>query len=231
LSLVPLKLFFKNLLAPVLFDVNAINMKLKSAARRYTQTARAQSAEATAQRILDAFLERLMTDWFDEITLDRVAADAGVTVQTVLRRFDGKEGLLANAVKVLALQIRARRGAAAAGDIGSLVDGVIDDYEATGDAVIRLLALEPRHPALKEVLDFGRSEHRDWSSTAFGEALGKLNPAVRNRAIDALIVNTDVYTWKLLRRDMGRSGAETAATMKCLVEATIAEFTNPNRKR
>ena len=205
-------------------------MKLKSAPRRYTQTARAQSAEATAQRILDAFLERLMTEWFDEITLDRVAADAGVTVQTVLRRFDGKEGLLADAVKILALQIRARRGAAAAGDIGRLVDGVIHDYEATGDAVIRLLALEPRHPALKQVLDFGRSEHREWSSTGFAEALGKLSPAVRNRAIDALVVNTDVYTWKLLRRDMGHSAAETAAMMKCLVGATIAEFTTPNRK-
>jgi len=90
--------------------------------------------------------------------------------------------------------------------------------------------LEPRHPALKEVLDFGRSEHRDWSSTAFGEALSKLNLAVRNRALDALVVNTDVYTWKLLRRDMGRSTAETAGIMKCLVEATIAEFTKPNRK-
>jgi len=204
-------------------------MKLKPAARRYTQTARAQSAEDTARRILEAFLERLMTDWFDEITLDRVAADAGVTVQTVVRRFGGKEGLLTNAVKIMAVQIRARRGEAV-GDIGSVVEGIIDDYEATGDAVIRLLALEPRHPALKEVLDFGRSEHRDWSSTAFGEALSKLNLAVRNRALDALVVNTDVYTWKLLRRDMGRSTAETAAIMKCLVEATIGEFTKPNRK-
>src|SRR5215831_6662250 len=204
-------------------------MKCKSATRAYTQRVRAQSAEATAQRILNAFLARLMSQWFDEITLDRVAADAGVTVQTVVRRFGGKEGLLTNAVKIMAVQIRARRGDAA-GDIGSVVEGIIDDYEATGDAVIRLLALEPRQPVLKEVLDFGRSEHRDWSSNAFGEALGKLKPEVRNRALDVLVVNTDVYTWKLLRRDMGRSAAETAAIMKCLVEATIAEFTKPNRK-
>ena len=42
----------------------------------------------------------------------KILKDAGVTVQTVLRRFGGKEALLASAVKILAVQIRARRGAA-----------------------------------------------------------------------------------------------------------------------
>jgi AcrR family transcriptional regulator len=130
-----------------------VNMKLQTAPRRYTQTLRAQSAQATGKQILDAFLARLMTQWFDEITLDSIAEEAGVTVQTVLRRFGDKEGLLANAVKILAVQIRARRGTATA-DIDSLVHGLIEDYEATGDAVIRLLALEPRHRALKESTRF-----------------------------------------------------------------------------
>ena len=38
----------------------------------------ARLSEATGRRIVEAFLARLMTQWFDEITLDLVAADAGV---------------------------------------------------------------------------------------------------------------------------------------------------------
>jgi AcrR family transcriptional regulator len=211
----------------VLFDVNQINIKLKTSTRRYTQTARAQSAQDTAARIVEVFIARLMIQWFDEITLDRVAEDAGVTVQTVLRRFGGKEALLASAVKILAVQIRARRGAAS-GNIASLVHGLIQDYEATGDTVLRLLALEPRHPALKQVLDFGRNEHRQWASSAFDGALAKLDSSARSHALDALVVVTDVYTWKLLRRDMARGVAVTAALFNHLIHATIAEFTKSN---
>src|SRR5262249_2294307 len=105
------------------------------------------------------------------------------------------------------------------------VENLIGDYEKTGDAVIRLLALEPRHPALKTVLDFGRGEHQNWVSGVFTEALNKLDATDRQRALDALVTVTDVYTWKLLRRDMGRSVRATAATMKSLIKGTITEFT------
>lgn len=201
-------------------------MKSKSSTRRYSQRARAQAAEATVRRIVDAFLARLMTQWYDEITLDRVAEDAGVTVQTVVRRFGGKEGLLAKAVKTLADQINAQR-AAPPGDLRRAVDNLIGDYERTGDAVIRLLALESRHPAVQEVLDFGRREHLQWVSSVFAEPLSKLDAAARGRALDALVIVTGVYTWKLLRREMARSVAATAATMKQLIHATITEFSTP----
>lgn len=201
-------------------------MKSKPSTRRYSQSVRAQATEATARRIVDAFLARLMTQWYDEITLDRVAEDACVTVQTVVRRFGGKEGLLANAVKTLTDQINAQR-AASPGDLGRAVDNLIADYERTGDAVIRLLALESRHPAVQEVLDFGRREHLQWVSSVFAEPLSKLEAAARGRALDALVIVTGVYTWKLLRREMARSVAATAATMKQLIHATITEFSTP----
>jgi AcrR family transcriptional regulator len=198
-------------------------MKLRTATRHYTQRARAQSAESTAHRIVDAFLERLMKQWFDEITLDLVAKDAGVTVQTIVRRFGGKEGLLSNAVKTLGAQIVATR-ASPSGGLKRLVDNLIEDYEQTGDSVLRLLALEPRHPDLKQFLDFGRSEHRRWVSTAFSETFGKLSDTGRKGVLDALVIVTDVYTWKLLRRDMGRNVSATAATIQLLIQATITEF-------
>lgn len=202
-----------------------MKLKLPARSRRYKQTARAQAAQATAQHIVDAFLARLMKQWFDEITLDCVAQDAGVTVQTVVRRFGGKEGLLTEAVKIIEAQVKERR-AAPPGDIGRLVENLIEDYEQSGDAVIRLLALEPRHDVLKVFLDHGRSEHRTWVADSFSEQLGCLDASTRKRALDSLVIITDVYTWKLLRRDMGRSIAAATTTLKHLIHATIAGLTS-----
>jgi AcrR family transcriptional regulator len=200
------------------------NMKSSSGSRSYRQVARAQAAEDTGRRIVDAFLARLLAEWYDDITLDRVAADAAVTVQTVVRRFGGKEGLLASAVKVLAAQINAQR-ASPPGEVVHLVENLVADYERTGDAVIRLLALEPRHQALREALDLGRAEHRRWVSTAFAASLGQVasGPA-REGTIDALVVVTDVYTWKLLRRDAHRSAAETGETIRGLIQAVLSQL-------
>ena len=202
-------------------------MKSKSSRRGYSQVARAQAAEDTGRRVVEAFLARLLTDWYDEITLDRIAGDAGVTVQTVVRRFGGKDGLLASAVEVLAAEINAQR-AAPPGDIGRLVDNLVEDYERTGDTVIRLLALGPRHPAVKAVLDLGRGEHRLWASAAFAEPLGALD-ATRGRVRStALVVITDVYTWKLLRRDMARSVRGDCPDRGAgMILAAMAEFLTP----
>jgi len=216
------KSFSKLCLHPFHIGVNDTNMKVRTVTRRYAQSARAESTEATGQRIVEAFLARLLEQWLDEITLDQVAEDAGVTVQTVVRRFGGKEGLLASAVEVFAERVLAQR-AAPPGGIDRLVDNLLADYEKTGDGIIRLLALEGRHPAVEPVLELGRAEHRRWVSGAFGETLRKLEPPARQRALDVLVIVTDVYTWKLLRRDIGRGVRDTAATIRNLIQAVISQ--------
>lgn len=189
--------------------------------RAYVQRARAASAEATARRIVDAFLARLMTQWFDEITLERVAADAGVTVQTLVRRFGGKPGVLEEATRELAVRINARR-ATPPGNLEQMVKNLVADYEQTGDAIIRLLALEPRHAVLAETLAFGRAEHRRWVADVLATALDRLDATGRKRALDALVVVTDVYTWKLLRRDLARTVSAATATMTALARGAIS---------
>ncbi|HSU53943.1 MAG TPA: TetR/AcrR family transcriptional regulator [Candidatus Dormibacteraeota bacterium] len=201
---------------------------MKTVSRPYHQGARAESAEATGTRILQAFLNRLLKEWFDEITLDQVAEDAGVTVQTVIRRFGGKEGMLTQAVAIFADQINAQR-TSPPGDVELAVEKLIADYEKTGEAVLRLLALEARHSALKSVLELGRSEHRRWVSRAFDPILAKLTGTQQQRALDELVVVTDVYTWKLLRRDMGRSIRSTAGTMKDLISSIIQNLNEPRK--
>lgn len=175
------------------------------------------------KRIVDAFLARLMAQWFDEITLDQIAADANTTVQTVVRQFSGKEGLLEAAIAQFGAQVNARRECEP-GDIDAMVGALFKDYEESGDAVIRLLALEPRHPSLKPVMDYGRAEHRRWVEAATAPYLARQSSEARRHMSDALVMATDVYAWQLVRRDMGRPIPASRALIATIVRGILSEF-------
>lgn len=182
-------------------------MKKETAAkppRDYQQTARAEAAEASTRRIIEAFLKRAETEWFDKIKLDDIAADAGVTVQTVVRKFGSKMGLLEVAHKHMGESVAVRR-VVIPGDLDSAIDALTRDYEEAGPLVLRLLDQEQMHPVLKPTLEVGRQGHRDWLKETFAERLKPLTPARRQATLDALVVAADIYVWKLIRLDMGRS--------------------------
>ncbi len=191
-------------------------MKSANAKREYRQSARAEAAEATARRIGEAFARRLETSWFDEIRLEDVAADAGVSVPTIVRRFGGKEGLLEATYKGLGDEIEDVRKVAP-GDVEAAVRAVAADYERTGDLVIRTLAQEDRYGAFRFATDLGRKSHRQWVAQAFAPQLERASDA--EATLDRLVIATDVYVWKLMRRDMGRP----LSTYKKTVVRLIAE--------
>ncbi len=188
--------------------------------RPYRQTARAAAAEATAERIVQAFRARLEHQWFDEIRLEDVAGDAGVTVQTIIRRFGGKEALLAATSDQTAVEVMQTRGHPV-GDPAAVIRAVIADYESVGDFIMRVLAQEERYPALRLQGDRGRVEHRAWIAAAFAPWLEDLDPEVARKRLDALVVATDLYVWKLIRRDMQRPVEELEAVMARLVDAAL----------
>lgn len=170
--------------------------------RSYRQNARAEAAEATGERILDGLIQRLRHLSFNsEITLDMIAGDAGVTVQTVVRRFGGKDGALMAARERLQQEISARRSVEP-GDIDAAIAALADDYEILGDLILHLLEQEKRNPAIAEVLASGRAGHRAWVTMTLAPSL---SASLNGGTLDALTVATDVYVWKLVRRDMGRS--------------------------
>lgn len=195
-------------------------MNVTAARRVYRQSARAEASEATANRILDAFAADLRQRWFDEIRLDDVARAAGVTVQTVIRRFGGKEGLLDATHERLGVQIRQRREVAPGDAIGA-VASTVEDYEEIGDLILRTLAQEDRYPAVRAMTDIGRAQHREWIGRAFEPWLEPMTPDARRRAHDALVVAADIYVWKLIRRDMGRPVGEYRALMEKMCVAAI----------
>ncbi len=192
---------------------------MKSAAQRrpYRMVARAQSAARTGERILDAAAEVFFERPTANISLEEVARRAGVTVQTVIRRFEGREGLLAAAAARETEKVRREREAEP-GDLRGSVRALVGHYERTGDTVLRMLVEEARSPALTEAADRGRRMHREWCEAMFAPALERLNGAQRERRLAQLVAVCDVYTWMLLRRRCGLSRRQTELAMCELIE-------------
>lgn len=176
--------------------------------REYKMTSRAAAIEETGTRILDAAVE-VFSESFD-LPLREVAERAGVSEQTVIRRFGGKQSLLEAASRRESERIAAQRDEAPVGDTAGALRVLMDHYEEHGEQVLRMLANEDRFDALGEILNNGRKMHEEWCARVFGPTLDQLEPEIRSRRLSQLIAATDVYTWKILRRDrrMGRDQVE-----------------------
>lgn len=187
--------------------------------RPYRQTVRAAAAEDLRRRVMQAFYGLMLERWLDDVTLDDVAAIAGTTRRTVIRMFGGKDGLLAAVLEFL-LHAGAipRMEMPADAPLSVSIAGVVDHYEQSGDFVLRLLAQEERQPLLHPQIERGRRMHRAWVAERF---LGGFegDAKARETLVTELVVATDVYTWKLLRRDRGHAPDEVAEIMKAMIVA------------
>ena len=191
--------------------------------RAYTMTARAQSAAQTGERILDAAVALFWEGPTDRLALDDVAARAGVSTQTVIRRFGGKEGLLVAAVQRESQRVGAQRATAPVGDVTGAVRVLVDHYEEMGDQVLVMLAAEPNVPGLAPIVDHGREVHREWCRRVFAPALAARSGVDRARLLAQLAAVCDVQTWKLLRRDGGLSRRQVERALVELLEPLMEE--------
>lgn len=172
--------------------------------RPYDMRARAETAERTRERILQATIEAGDDKPIAAIVLPDVAQRAGVTVQTVLRQFGSREGLLDAAADYAVTRVGDER-VTPPGDVEAAVRVLFDHYEKRGDSVMRLLAQESWDDRARKVTDAGRSLHREWVVGVFEPLLVNRGRRDQDQLLDLLVVSTDVYTWKLLRRDRGLS--------------------------
>ena len=153
--------------------------------RAYVMRARAESVEQTRARIVRAAVDVVTDTMSLDVGLAEVAERAGTSVQTILRHFGSREGLL----------------------------------QAAGDWVLAMLAREGRDQVIREMTDGGRQLHRDWVAASFAPQLAARPAGQAAVLADLLVVATDVYTWKLLRRDGGLSVAAVEQRMLTLVSA------------
>jgi AcrR family transcriptional regulator len=183
--------------------------------RAYTMDNRAAGAAATRERIARAAGALFLEHAYEDVTLAQIAKAAGVSHQTVLNHFESKEGVVLGVAEIFKSETLSARYDAAPGDVPAAVRALVGDYERMGDANFRWAASE-RLDLLADLLDEARRSHQGWIVSLFGDRL-PTSPAARRRAVQALHAATDVYTWKLLRRDLGLSRRETEKTITDLV--------------
>ncbi|MGO4592728.1 TetR/AcrR family transcriptional regulator [Leifsonia sp. 2TAF2] len=212
-----------------------------SAKREYRMSARAASAGATAERIIDAMLARFATTPYEHIRLDDVAADAGVTVQTLIRRFGGKGPLMVAVVdRELGRIVAAREsahgaavrespdgasaGAGAAGTIAALVA----HYEVYGALILKMYSEAPLVPGLDERAARGRAYHVDWCRRTFERYLDRgLDDETRSIRLAQIVVICDATAWRILRFDGKLTPAETERAVADLLRPLLAAAPTP----
>lgn len=189
--------------------------------RRYRMVARADAAAATRRSIADAWLALFSELHYDEITLEAVAERAGVTVPTVIRHFGSKDELFVAVARDVADHEATRRAATPVGDIPKAVRALAEHYERIGDVVLRLLAQEDRFPAMREVADGGRRIHYEWVDRAFGPLLERASSSERRYLRAEVVAVTDIYVWKVLRRDLGLGRGQVQTAIAEMVGALV----------
>lgn len=184
--------------------------------RTYTMTTRAAAVQKTRDRILAAMFTLGTQRLFTDISLEDVAAEAGVSVQTVLRQFGSRSGLIEANIEYAIGQVTEER-TAPVGDPEAAVRVICEHYESRGDIALLMLAQETSDPQVGVLTERGRVMHRRWVAEVFAPfAHGD------DALVDLLVVATDVYTWKLMRRDRGLSRNETEHRINSLVGAILA---------
>ena len=74
-------------------------------------------------------------------------------------------------------------------------------------------------PEVRRGVEKGRRYHQAWVRRVFEPLLGDLSPAERELRLAQLVVATDIYSWKILRRDLGLA---TATVERCLLQMIVA---------
>lgn len=183
--------------------------------RTYTMGARAEAVAETRQRIVDALFELGRERMLPDISLDEVAAAAGVSVQTILRHFQSRAGLTEATMDHAIARVSEER-AAPVGDVDKAVAVIVEHYEDRGRTALLMLAQESSDLQVAELTRRGRVMHRTWVTDVFAPFIGPRDPL-----IDLLVVATDVYTWKLLRIDRRYSRARTEQLIHRMVTSLL----------
>lgn len=184
--------------------------------------ARAASAEDTRRRILVAARDIGLETMSVEIMLRDVAERAGVSVQTVLRHFGTRDGLFAATVQFATSDFAGQRGSPPIGGPSAVVGALYDEYERTGDFMVRMLGQEFSNADVGRLTEQGRQMHHGWVRTAFGPQLASFPAQRRDEIADLLVVATDLYTWKVLRRDRALSQRDAEQRTRTLIAAVLA---------
>ena len=208
----------------IVIDMNKINVyigDMNSGKTHYNNKNRNKKAEENKIGIIKAVGRLWMQYPINEITLEMIAQDAGVTTRTILRKFGSKENLVAESLSYDPAGISAERDNVKVGDIDDLLRTLLSNYENMGEAAIRTIFLEPGFEIARKIGEQGRKQHRAWCIKVFAPYLPDRKSKEFEIQLNSFIAVTEIYLWKLLRKDQKLSKAKTFTIFKNMVEGVV----------
>ena len=197
------------------------------AARTYRSELRAQQAEATRDRILDA-TGRVMAGGVAFVSIPDVAREAGVSVPTVYRHFATKRDLF-GAVYAYAVRRSGLNELVMPRSMDELLSGLQAYFERT-DSFSDLDRAAMASPAAQEVRRINMPER----VALFGRMADTIEPkpskSDRDRIARLLVILTASSSVRLWRDQLGSSVEEAADDVDWAIHALIASATSRKRR-
>ena len=194
---------------------------MKSQRSTYNNTNRQLKAEETKLSIIKAWGRLWAKYSINEITLEMIAEEADVTTRTILRKFGSKEGLMIDSLSYDPAEISNQRDLAKPGDIDDILNTLLSSYEQMGDAAIRTINLESELEIARKIGKKGRIQHRNWCIKVFAPYLPDPKSPDYEINLTSFIAVTEIYLWKLMRRDLKYSKNRTFSVFKNMIEGVI----------
>ena len=194
--------------------------------RAYRSALRAEQAEATRARILDATI-RVIAGGLAYVSIPAVAREAGVSVPTVYRHFATKRELLAavypHSVRGSGLDdlVRPR-------SMDDLLGGLRTYFERT-DSLGDLARVAMASPAAEAVRALNMPDRLAMFRRIADSVVPKPSEADRDRIARLLVILTASSALRLWRDQLGSSVDEAADDVDWVIHAVIASATSRNR--
>ncbi|MBA2680947.1 MAG: TetR/AcrR family transcriptional regulator [Ktedonobacteraceae bacterium] len=185
--------------------------------RAYTMSARAQAARETEQRVLDVALRLFSEQLYDAVSLEQIAEQAQVTVQTIIRRFGSKELLFDRTLPPRMEQVYQDRMNEAVGDVEDALESLLRHYERWGQLILHLQFQKERVASIEAAVTAGRNAHKAWLKRSFAAQLEKLSTEAYRVQFAQLMIITDVFTWHTLRHEQSLSEEEIREVLRSLL--------------
>ncbi len=189
--------------------------------RAYTMSARAQAARETEQRVLDVALRLFSEQLYDNVSLEQIAEQADVTVQTIIRRFGSKEQLFDRAIPPKMEQVYQERMDETVGDSEAALESLLKHYERWGHFILHLQFQKERVASIEAAIAAGRDAHKEWLKRSFAPQLEQLPAEAYRVQFAQLLVITDIFTWCTLRCEQGLSNEEIKEALRNLFQAVF----------
>src|SRR3954467_8356177 len=186
-------------------------------------------APDTAERVLTVALELLARDGYAGLTLNALAARAGVAKTTILRRWGSKAAVPAAAVERLALHsVDLPESGTLRGDLKALQEKAVAVFtEGDGSFVPRLIRESGRHHEIADLLHTVIHTRRLAYHRILGRAIARheLGPDVDQDVIIDMLIGP-IWTRLLITRDPITDGL-----IEEIVDAILRAYPPPPRPR